>query len=241
MVRKIYKPATKGIHRVNWDLRYVSPTPVRLHNDEYNPMKNGSDGMLALPGKYTVTLSLYHDGKEKPLAGPMTFNTKVLNNTTLPAKDRQSLDAFFGEMSAMWRTMSGAQQFLNSLKNKTAYVQQAIQITPGASLALKDKAQAVKEEIEKINYLFHGTPAKASFEEVPPEPMPLMKRLNEAVYASWQSTSAPTEMQKMNLKIVKDAMPDVLARIKKVDEQLKALDKALDAVKAPYTPGRLPE
>jgi len=241
VVRKIYKPAVKGIHRVNWDLRYVSPTPVRLQNNEYNPMKNGSDGMLALPGKYTVALSLFHNGKEKLLAGPMAFNAKVLNNSTLPDKDRQSLNAFFGEMSDMWRTMSGAQKYLNSLKNKTAYVQQALQITPGASLALKDQAQAVKEEIEKINYLFHGTPAKASFEEVPPEPMPLMKRLNEAVYASWQSTSAPTEMQKMNLKIVKDAMPDVLARIKKADEQLKALDKALDAVKAPYTPGRLPE
>ena len=106
---------------------------------------------------------------------------------------------------------------------------------------MKNKAQAVKEEIEKINYLFYGTPAKASFEEVPPEQMPLMKRINEAIYASWQSTSAPTAMQKMNLKIVKDAMPAVLARIKKVDEQLKALGKELDALKAPYTPGRIPE
>ena len=48
-------------------------------------------------------------------------------------------------------------------------------------------------------------------------------------------------MQKMNLKIVKDALPEVLARIKKVDAGLKALDKELDALKAPYTPGRLPQ
>jgi hypothetical protein len=184
-------------------------------------------------------LELFHNGKEKPLAGPVSFTAKVLNNTTLPAKDRQALDTFFGQLSDLWRVMSGAQQYLNSLKTKTAYVQQAIQITPAATLAMKNQAQAVKEEIEKINYLFHGTPAKASFEEVPPEPMPLMKRLNEAVFASWESTSAPTEMQKMNMQIVKEALPDVLARIKKVDEQLKALDKELNAIKAPYTPGRL--
>ncbi len=239
-VRKIYKPAVKGIHRVNWDLRYVSPQPVRLTNKTFNPMKNGSDGMLALPGNYTVTLSIFHNGKEKPLAGPVEFTAKVLNNTTLPDKDRQALNIFFGKMSNMWRIMSGAQQYLNSLKSKTAYVQQAIQITPAATPEMKNKAQAIKEEIENINYLFHGTPAKASFEEVPPEPMPLMKRLNEAVYASWQSTSAPTAMQKMNLKIVKDALPAVLARIKKVDEQLKSIGSELDALKAPYTPGRVP-
>ena len=241
VVRKIYKPAQTGIHRVNWDLRYVSPTPVRLQNKEYHPLQKISDGMLALPGKYTVTLSLFHNGTEKLLAGPMTFTAKVLHNTTLPDKDRQALNAFFVQLSDMWRTMSGAQQYLNSLKNKTAYVQQAIQITPGATLAMKNQAQAVKEEIEKINYLFHGTPYKASFEEVPPEPMPLMKRLNEAVFASWQSTSAPTEMQKMNLKIVKDAMPGVLTRMKKINAQLTALGKELNTVKAPYTPGRLPE
>ncbi len=239
-VRKIYKPAAKGIHRVNWDLRYVSPQPVRLNGDKFNPLKKIPDGMLALPGKYTVSMALFHNGKEKPLAGPVSFTAKVLHNTTLPDNDRKALDAFFGQMADLWRTMSGAQQYLNSLKNKTAYVQQALQITPQAPLELKDKAEAVKEEIEKINYLFHGTPAKASFEEVPPEPMPLMKRLNEAIYASWQSTSAPTEMQKMNLKIVKDALPGVLQRIKKVDADLKALDKALDNLKAPYTPGRLP-
>jgi len=197
--------------------------------------------MLALPGKYTVELELFHNGKVKPLAGPVPFTAKVLHNTTLPDKDRQALDAFFGQLSDLWRTMSGAQQYLNNLKTKTAYVQQAIQVTPTATLAMKDKAQAVKEEIEKINYLLHGTPAKASWEEVPPEPMPLMKRLNEAVFASWQSTSAPTEMQKMNLKIVKDALPDLLARIKKADAGLKALDKELNALKAPYTPGRIPE
>jgi len=241
VVRKIYKPAAKGFHRANWNLRYLSPSPVQLKKGKFNPMKNGENGMLALPGQYTVALSLFHDGKEKPLAGPITFTAKVLHNTTLPDKDRQALDTFFGEMSNLWRTTSGAQKYLKSLRNKTAYIQQAIQITNGAGLDMKNKAQAIKEEIEKINFLFYGTPAKASFEEVPPEAMPLMKRINDAIYASWQSTSAPTAMQKMNLKIVKEAMPGVLARIKKVDEQLKALGKELNTLKAPYTPGRLPE
>jgi len=34
VVRKLYKPAVKGFHRANWDLRYLSPSPVQLKKGE---------------------------------------------------------------------------------------------------------------------------------------------------------------------------------------------------------------
>lgn len=240
VVRKMYKPATTGINRITWNLRYLMPSPVRLRNNKFNPMNDGRNGMLALPGKYTIALSLFHNGVSKPLGEPVSFDAKVLNNTTLPAKDRVALDTFFDEVSDLWRVMGGAERYLDNLYMRTAYVQQAIQMTDGATLDMKNNAQSIKEELEKITYLLDGTPAKASFEEVPPEPMPLSNRLNEAVYASWQSTSAPTATQKMNYNIVKKAMPDLLSRLQKANDGLKALEKKLDELKAPYTPGRFP-
>jgi hypothetical protein len=164
-----------------------------------------------------------------------------LNNTTLPAKDRTALNGFFDQISDLWRVMTGAEKYLDNLYKKTAYIQQAIQITDGASLDMKNQAQGIKEDLEKITYQLNGTPAKASFEEVPPEPMPLTNRLNETVFASWQSTSAPTETQKMNYNIVKEAMPELLSKLKKADAGLKALETKLDELKAPYTPGRFPK
>ena len=195
--------------------------------------------MLALPGKYTVEMALFHNGELIPLAGPVAFEAKVLHNTTLPDKDRMALDSFFKQMAESWRVMTGAQKYLETLKTKTAYIQQALQSAPDATVAMKDKADAIKLEIDSINFVFDGTPAKASWEEVPPEIMPLNNRLQEAVFASWQSTSAPTETQKMNLKIVNETLPKVIERIQKTEEQLKALDKTLNKLKTPYTPGRL--
>ncbi|MBN2615355.1 MAG: hypothetical protein JXR71_06635 [Bacteroidales bacterium] len=240
VVRKMYKPATTGINRITWNLRYLLPNPIRLRNNKFNPLNDGRSGMLALPGKYTIALSMYHNGVSKPLGKPVSFDARVLDNTTLPAKDRMALDAFFDEVSNVWRVMSGAERYLDNLYMRTAYVQQAIQITDGATLEMKNNAQGIKEELEKITYLLDGSPAKASFEEVPPEQMPLSNRLNEAVFASWQSTSAPTATQKMNFNIVKQAMPDLLARLQKANDGLKALEKKLDELKAPYTPGRFP-
>ena len=239
VVRHLYKHASKGINRITWNLRYLNPAFVNVKGDKFNPLKKESDGMLALPGAYTVEMALFHNGAIKPLAGPVPFEAKVLHNTTLPDKDRQALDAFFKQMGESWRVMTGAQKYLKSLQTKTAYIQQALQSAPDVTVAMKDKAEAIKLEIDSINFVFDGTPAKASWEEVPPEIMPLNKRLQEAVFASWQSTSAPTETQKMNLKIVNETLPKVIDRIQKIDAQLKALDKTLDKLKTPYTPGRL--
>ena len=242
VVRKLYKPAQKGIHRLTWDLRYLNPGPIRLKKDhEYDPMNDGRSGMLALPGDYTVEMSMFHDGKMDPLAGPVNFKAVVLHNTTLPDKDRAALDAFFRKVENLWRVTTGTQQYLRNLRNKTAYIQQAIQVTDGTSLAMKNEAQSLKEELDDINHVLNGQRPKASFEEIPPEVMPLMKRLNEVIYASWQSTSAPTKTQEMNYNIVKADMPGLLTRLKKADERLKALDQQLDNLKAPYTPGRLPK
>ncbi len=240
VVRKLYKPAKKGIHRVTWDLRYLFPSPVRLKGNKFNPLNDGNNGVLALPGSYTITMSMFHNGSAKLLGKPVTFNAKVLHNTTLPDKDRQALTTFLDNVADLYRTMSGAQQYLNKLYQKTAYIRQAIHITDGASIVMQNQAMNVKKELESLTYLLHGTPAKASFEEVPPEAMPLMKRLNDAIYASWQSTSAPTAMQKMNYSIVKNTMPSFLERLKKADDQLSTLEKQLDELKAPYTPGRFP-
>lgn len=243
IVRKLYAKASKGIHRITWNLRYLMPSPVRLGRgeDDFNPLNNGNSGMLALPGKYSISMALFHNGKNTPLGKPVDFTAKVLNNSTLPAKDRASLNAFFDQISDLWRVMSGAEKYLDNLYSKTAYIQQAIQITDGATLDMKNEAQSIKEDLEEITFLLNGTPAKASFEEVPPEALPLTNRLNETIYASWASTSAPTQTQKANYKIVKEAMPNLLDNLKKANERLKVLENKLDDLKAPYTPGRFPK
>ncbi len=239
VVRHIYKNASKGINRVTWNLRYLNPSSVWLKNDKFDPLKKEGDGMLALPGEYSVELAMFHNGTSTPLTEPVKFTAKVLNNTVLPADDRKALDNFFKQIGETWRVMTGAQKYLESLKIKTAYVQQALQASPNATLELKNQAQNIKTEIDSIDFIFNGTPAKASWEEVPPETMPLTKRLQEAVWASWQSTSAPTQMQKTNYKIVKEKLPEVIKGIENIDNKLKTLDNKLDELKAPYTPGRL--
>jgi hypothetical protein len=120
-------------------------------------------------------------------------------------------------------------------------VQQALQQTFSATSEMKKQAQIIKEELDDIEFKFEGTPAKASWEEVPPEQMPLSNRFQNIIWASWGSSAGPTATQKMNYEILMEELPVVLNQLKGIDDQLKSLETELDKLGAPYTPGRVPK
>ena len=137
--------------------------------------------------------------------------------------------------------ISAAEKYFDELEEKTAYIQQAIQQTTGSTIEMKNKAQKAKEDLKSIEFLFDGTPAKASWEEVPPEMMPLSVRLQELMWGMWNSTSAPTATMKMNYQVLKDEVPDGIEQLKIIATSLEELDDELDKLNAPYTPGRVPK
>jgi len=240
-IRNIYKKPSTGISRLNWDMRYQSTNPVWLKNDKFDPMITGNTSLRALPGKYSVTMSMYHNGEQKELAGPVDFNTLVLNNTTFTDTSKEESLVFYKKVAELYRVMSGTIDYREELAEKTAYIQQALQAVTNAPIDLKNSAHDISKELEDINKLFRGTPAKASSEEVPPENVALSDRLNSIVYTSWQTTAAPTNTQKMNYEILMEEFPPILIELNTIDTKLNAMEQELDKMKAPHTPGRVPK
>lgn len=241
IIRNIYKNASEGINRINWDFRYNTNNPIRLKGEKYDPLKRQGTSLRALPGKYSVEMAMFHNGEITELAGPVDFNAVVLNNASLPDKDKVATHKFYTQVGDLYRVMSGTEKYMNELATKTAYIQQALQSVNSAPLKLKNQAQQLANQLDEIEFIFQGTPAKASSEEVPPETMPLSDRLNEIAWASWGSSAAPTTTQKTSYKIVKQKLVPVLEKLKTIDGKLDELQNELDQMKAPYTPGRIPK
>ena len=94
MVRRLFTGARKGLHRFNWDLRYHSPSPVRVASGGATQYGRSRGGFMVMPGTYQVSIAKKVRGEVTPLAGPETFKVVSLNNTTLPAPDRKALVEF---------------------------------------------------------------------------------------------------------------------------------------------------
>jgi len=241
-VRKISKPPVKGINRVTWDLKYNSLNPVKLKKGKFNPTQKSPSGLLAMPGKYSVTMSLFHNGNIKQLAGPVEFNAKVLKNTTLPASDRKALVAFQNKSSDLAKTMIGTQKYAQQLKKRMQDILQTLNATPEANKGLLLKAESINKDIDDALFKFNGRKAKASREEIPPQPVPLNDRLSVLIYTQWKSTSGVTGNQRTAYKVLVDEFPPVYKKIKQIAEvEIVQLQNEMNKLNSTWTPGRLPD
>ncbi|HCE57261.1 MAG TPA: glycosyl hydrolase [Prolixibacteraceae bacterium] len=249
VVRQITQSPSKGVNRMNWDMRYAMPTTTNV-SGSFSPVEGGGrggrrggggGGILVMPGKYKVDMQLWQNGELKKLAEPVEFTCRKLDNTTLPAADYNENVQFARQVNKLAIAMQGSNRLLGELTSKVENMKQAIYTTPGASQDLMNKARALSVELESLNFKLNGVAAKASGEETPPAQVPLNDRLGDITYAHMGSTSGITGTEKMNYEILKEEFPPVLDTLKRIVEtDIPALETELNKIGAPWTPGRLP-
>ena len=246
IIRRLTQNPSKGINRVNWDLRYNNPTATSVAGS-FNPTagssgrRGGGNGLLVMPGEYSVELALWHQGELKPLAGPVKFLTKKPDLVTLPAENYKENIDFAKEVSRLSIAMTGTNRMTNEMMSKVEHIKQAIYATPDAGQDLMDRARKLGNELEEINFLLNGVQPKASREETPPTQVPLNIRLSSISYGFVGNLSAITNTEKESLAILKDEFPPVLERLTKlVEKDIPSLEEELTRLEAPWTPGRMP-
>ena len=233
VVRKLKEEIKQGINRITWDLRYPDTNPVKSVTD-----KNES-GTPVMPGKYSVEIFMSIDGELTKIADPQTFEAKVLNNTTLPAGDRDAMIAFHKKVSEFNRAVEGALNSVRDLNAKTDILIYAIKRAPEAPNSLMDNALRIKKDTEDIlQHLFQDKSLAERNEPVPPT---IYDRLNELAWGLWSTTSAPTTTQQNVYKAASEEFEPLLARIKNLLEvDVKNLEFEMEKYGAPWTPGRVP-
>jgi len=240
-VRIIHKSPSKGISRLTWDLRYQSVRAVNA--DKYDPLTDNGSGVLAMPGKYKVSMSMTAGGETKVLAGPVEFITKPLENTSLPPANRQAVVEFHQKVDQLTRVMQGTEDYAENLNKRVTCILQAINSTPVVPEDLLTKARAIQAQLDEIlNQKFNRQSARPSEEENPPAPVTLNQRLGKLSWISFGSTGDPTTTQTDAYNILMDEFPPVYKQVKQLGEvDIPQLEKAMESIGAPLTPGRLPE
>jgi hypothetical protein len=164
-----------------------------------------------------------------------------LGVVTLPAENYAENAAFAKEVSRLSIAMVGTTRLTNELITKVENIKQAIYNTPEAGQDLMDKARKIGTELEEITFALNGVSARASREEIPPAQVPLNIRLSGISSGFIGNLSAISSTEKNSLAILKEEFPPVLAKLQRIFENdIPSLEKQLNQLNAPWTPGRLP-
>ncbi len=234
-IRLLTAPATDGIARITWDLRYPDVSPV---NDKTDINKNS--GMPVLPGKYFVTMAKSINGQITVMTEtPVQFNCRLLKNSVLSAQSREDLVNFQRKVAKLQNAVMAT----NALRAETRKLVELIQKALLSSVDVKKESIMLSTEtlrkLDDIDIRLNGdnSIAKRNENQTPS----ITDRLNYILWGLWSTNNAPTDTQKDAYKIAGEQLSPVIDTLKQMlSTDIATLKAELQRLDSPWVPGTLP-
>ena len=234
-IRKLTSSPSKGISRMNWNLRLETTSPINPNKHAPGRYESADEGALVTAGTYSVEIVLVKDGKSELLVPKTTFKVKALNNQTLAATNKAELMQFRKQVAELGRSISGSGKLMQETSEKLNLMKIAITNYPNADIKLLEEVRAIKLGLNDCSTLLYGDGLKASreFETTPS----ITGRLGNVEYQLYESTTGVTKTQKDNVAIAAEEYVVFRKQLDALIIRVKTLETKLEAVPIPYTKG----
>jgi photosystem II stability/assembly factor-like uncharacterized protein len=226
VLRALSVSSGEGVHRVTWDLRESGVT------------LEGGVGVSVMPGRYRAALVRREGGKTTPLAGPVEIAVKPDPLSPLAPADYQDLATYLGSVKTLHRGLTGAVATANELTDRLDKMRRALELVekpdPEAKAAVRDLIDRNRLIIRALR----GDRVLAARNENVPQSI---TQVANATLASAGAIAKPTGTQRQALERAGKELAAEVAKLRAIlEKDLPPLEKKLDALGAPWTPGRLP-
>lgn len=243
VVRRINAAPMAGTQRVVWDLRYpaASLAPPRQQGGEnldelFGPPPGGH---LVMPGKYSVSLSKRVGGVWSEMGVSQSFNVTTEGLLTLSLAERKELFDFQQKAAKLQRAVTAANGIAADLRTKLATAKRAVLETASANEKLVDEITGLEKRLNEIGKSLTGDRSMASREETPPAS--IQSRVGSVAAATRMANARPTQTQITEYNIASQELEVEVKKLRQlVETDWPKVEKSLDAIGAPWTPGRLP-
>ncbi len=234
-IRLLKAPATKGVGKITWDMRYSDVSPV---SEKTNINKNA--GMPVLPGQYRVCMAKVVDGKITKLTEPETFTCKLLNNASLPTSNRKALADFQQKTARLENGVFATVSLLNETKKQIKLIKKSLLSAANVNIKTLEKVRNIEKKLQALNIKLNGNSSisKRNENQTPA----IVERLTYVIWGIWATDNNPTETQKNNYRIASEQLAPVLNELSQiVSVDISSLRAELQKLNAPWVPGMLPQ
>ncbi len=238
VIRRVEGSREKGFHRTAWDLRYPSEQPVQLSTEDIPDWASPPVGPLVVPGTYSVTLDLHHNGSVERLSGPEQFEVYSLDLATMRSSNAGGDLTFAQEASELRREVVGAIRAAGEAENRVKHLRKAILDTPAAGPEHVEQLETIRVDLAAILVDLQGD-STLSRRNRPQEPS-ISSRIGTVVSGRLRVTSPPTGTHRDQFGFAAESFATARTELREVIDRLVALEAELDELGAPWTPGRVP-
>lgn len=238
VIKRIPAPASAGLHRIAWDMRFESPDPITLVEPERSPYDGHGNGPMVVPGTYSVQLIKRIDGAEEALTEPQTFELKPLNRSP-EAGDHETRYEMQMAMHALEIATYSAAAKADGLDERLTYAKAALEQATFEADDLRADVAALSDELADIEMTLFGDRTRSSRNE--PSTMGVYRRAGNLRGSTWDSLAPIGGQYQEQLEIGEEQYAEVRSVLIDLDERLGAVETELTARGAPSSPyGDLP-
>lgn len=230
VVRRIKGETTSGFHRIAWDLRYPLADAI---SQNYTPDPTETpQGLLAAPGKYTVTLSKIVDGEVSQLAAPITFEVEPLREGALKGASHEVVSNFLRTYEETTGKLTVINIRFNTLQKRANAVQRALTNSQAGPGNLDKTYHTIRESMIATDVMLNGNGARLQVGE---KTKPTVGERMFAVYRGISnSTYGPTDTHKQSMNIINNDLEKLDTEITKLENSLESLVSDIQKAGGPW-------
>jgi hypothetical protein len=149
------------------------------------------------------------------------------------------LHKFQSKLSKLERAATASISFGNELNGRIGAINRALAQTAAETLPMRQEADAIMRELDKVMIVLRGDQAIEAFNEQ--TPAAIISRVRQIVSGERLSSSLPSATHRQQYEIASAEFADALKQLKALYARFDTLQQKVEHVGAPWTSGRLPE
>ena len=232
VIRHLTEGASKGSHRIAWDLRHSSTRAINPNGRGGNRWNSG--GPMVVPGTYTAEMAIEKAGVVTVVGKAVSFDVKPIRSGVLKGVDFATYDAYRTSLAAAQLKMDKLNDQYDQAEKKIKGIKMALAKTPDSPSQFAADIFSIENALESIRQKAEGSPSR---EEVGERNPPSLRGYMSVAFRGMSTTYGPTALHRQNLDIANEMMDEFMPEIEKVSNSIETLSNKLQAAGAPYIVG----
>ncbi len=239
VIKRVPASNRAGYQRVNWDMRLSPPDAVSLNQPGFVPYwVTPPMGPLATPGEYSVELVLRQNQQLTTLAEAQNFTLKSLDNSPEISRNPAAVQAFQKRAAELQRTLEGARGKISELDERIKHLKKALELTPASDEPMQQQLHGLETRLQDLRVHMYGDRSVASRNE--PVKWSISNRVFNVYGGIIESQSDVGGNYRASADIAEAQLRQALSDLQAIDTDLLQFEQRVEAIGAPWTPGRMP-